>query len=60
MAQTFGFIMLVFAVGCIVGPTVGGILRDTTGTLSAALIFGLGTTILAALAALALKRPSKL
>ena len=59
IGTTYGFITLGFAVGAIIAPTVGGILGDRTGTLSTAILFGLGALIMAFILALILKKPPK-
>ncbi|MBA7703971.1 L-lactate transporter [subsurface metagenome] len=59
IGTTYGFITLGFAVGAIIAPTVGGILGDRTGTLSTAILLGLGALILAFMLALMLKKPPK-
>lgn len=59
IGTTYGLITLGFAVGAIIAPTVGGILGDRTGTLSTAILFGLGALILAFILALILKKSPK-
>lgn len=59
IGTTYGFITLGFAVGAIIAPTVGGILGDRTGTLSTAILLGLGALILAFILALILKKSPK-
>lgn len=59
IGTTFGLITLFFGIGAIIGPAVGGALGDRTGTLSTAILFGLGALILSFVLALILKKPPK-
>ena len=59
IGTTFGFITLCFGIGCIIGPTLGGVLADTTETLNTAILASLGATTLGVVLALFLKKPPK-
>jgi MFS family permease len=58
IGTTFGFVTLIFGIGCIVAPTIGGYLGDVTGTLHTAIVLSLGAIIAALILALVLKKPS--
>ena len=55
----YGFITLVFGIAAIIAPTIGGALADRTGTLSTALLLGLGAIIVSFVLVLVLKKPPK-
>lgn len=59
IGTTFGLITLIFAVGCIIGPSLGGALADATGTLHTAMLLSLGTIALSLVLALVLKKPPR-
>ncbi len=57
VGRAYGFITLIFGIGAIAGPTVGGAIADATGTLFTAMLFGLGAVVLAFILALIMKKP---
>ncbi len=59
IGTTFGLVTLSLGIGGIIGPTLGGALGDTTGTLSTAILLASGISVLSFALALALKRPAK-
>jgi sugar phosphate permease len=59
IGTTFGFVTMAFGIGAILGPTIGGVLADATGTLSTAILLGLGAMVAGFILALVLKKPPK-
>ncbi len=55
--MAFGLLTLTFAGGCIIGPSLGGMISDATGTLRTGLLFGCGALAAAGLATLLLQKP---
>jgi MFS family permease len=53
----FGMLTVTFGLGCIIGPSVGGLLSDVSGTLQSGLLFGLGAVGASLLATALLERP---
>ncbi|MFC1893265.1 nitrate/nitrite transporter [Chloroflexota bacterium] len=59
VGRAYGFITLLFGVGAIIGPTLGGAIADATGTLYTAMLFGLGAVVLACILTFMLKKPPR-
>jgi sugar phosphate permease len=59
IGTTFGFVTLVFSIGAIIGPTIGGVMADATGTLGIAIWLGMGVMIAGFILALVLRKPPK-
>ncbi|MFC1964658.1 nitrate/nitrite transporter [Chloroflexota bacterium] len=59
IGTTIGFIVLFFGISSVVAPTLGGILADSTGTLSPAILLSLGGYAVASILMLMLKKPPK-
>ena len=59
IGTAFGFITLTFSIGAIIGPTLGGVLADRTGTLGTTILLSLGAIILSFILSLVLKKPTK-
>jgi len=58
IGTALGFVTLIFGIGCIVAPTIGGYLGDMTGTLHITIMLSLGAISAALILALVLKKPS--
>ncbi|MCL5025479.1 MAG: MFS transporter [Chloroflexi bacterium] len=55
----FGLLTFSFALGCIIGPSAGGLVSDASGTLASGLLLGLGGLAVAGLATLVLQKPPR-
>ncbi len=55
--MAFGLLTLSFAGGCIIGPSLGGMISDAAGTLRSGLIFGFCALTVSGLATLLLQKP---
>ena len=57
VGTAYGFITFLFGVGAIIGPTIGGIFGDTTGTLFISMLASLGILVVGFVMALILRSP---